>query len=255
MLKKGPAIVLIDNLRRRLESAALSAAITAPVWEDRILGLSEMARIPVRCVWMATGNNPTLTAEMARRTVRIRLDAKQDRPWLREGFRHPELLEWVSSQRRELVWSCLTLVQAWIAAGQPKGTARLGMFEEWAKVIGGILNVGEIPGFLRNLSEFYEQADAESGMWGDFIARWWGKYGDAEVGTSDLYLLVAPSNADPIDLGLGDGNERSQKTRMGKHLGKVRDRQFGEYRIVQSGKRQGAQFWRLVSTGTGHEGR
>ena len=73
------------------------------------------------------------------------------------------------------------------------------------------------------------------------------------MGTSDLYPLVAPSNADPVDLGLGDGNERSQKTRLGKQLGKMRDRQFGEYRIVQSGKRQGAQLWRLLLTDAGWE--
>ena len=33
-------------------------AITAPMWEDRVLGLTQMVRVPVRCVWVATGNNP-----------------------------------------------------------------------------------------------------------------------------------------------------------------------------------------------------
>ena len=43
-LAAGPAFVLIDNLRRPLDSAALSAAITASSWGDRKLGQSEMSR-------------------------------------------------------------------------------------------------------------------------------------------------------------------------------------------------------------------
>ena len=50
----------VDNLRRRLDSAALASAITSELWQDRLLGKSEDIRSPVRAVWLATGNNPTL---------------------------------------------------------------------------------------------------------------------------------------------------------------------------------------------------
>src|SRR5262249_33877092 len=79
----GVPVVVLDNVRRRLDSAALSAALTAEAWTDRLLGRSEMARMPVRCLWLATGNNVALSMELARRTVRLRLDARMDRPWLR----------------------------------------------------------------------------------------------------------------------------------------------------------------------------
>src|SRR5262249_41037636 len=72
-------IVIIDNVHR-LESSALSAALTANVWEDRMLGQTAMVRSMVRMTWIATGNNPALSHEIARRTVRIRLDSKVDRP-------------------------------------------------------------------------------------------------------------------------------------------------------------------------------
>ena len=49
-LRQIPSIVLIDNLRHKLDSSAVAAALTAPFWEDRILGVSEMARLPIRCV-------------------------------------------------------------------------------------------------------------------------------------------------------------------------------------------------------------
>jgi hypothetical protein len=91
-LRTSPAVTLIDNLRRRLDSAALSAILTARVWQDRLIASSEMLCLPVQTAWAATGNNPALSNEMSRRSVRIRLDAKTDQPWLRKGFRHPKLL-------------------------------------------------------------------------------------------------------------------------------------------------------------------
>ena len=104
--------MLIDNLRHKLDSSAVAGALTAPFWEDRILGVSEMVRLPIRCAWIATGNNSEFSNEMARRIVRIRLDAHVERPWQREGFRHPDLMIWVRANRGRLVAACLTLCQA-----------------------------------------------------------------------------------------------------------------------------------------------
>lgn len=102
-LMTGPSFVCIDNLRRRLDSASVSAAITSPRWEDRILGRSEITSLPIRCGWIATGNNRAVSSEIARRTVRCRLDAKVDRPWLREQFKHRDLRGWVRRHRGRLV--------------------------------------------------------------------------------------------------------------------------------------------------------
>ena len=169
-LREIPAIVLIDNLRRQLDASSVAAALTAPYWEDRVLGKSEMTRFPIRCVWIATGNNPQFSNEMARRMVRIRLDPHEDQPWLREGFRHPNLLAWVWQNRARLVAACLTLGRAWIAAGMPRHQKTIGSFEGWAEVMGGILEVAGVPGFLGNLKEMYEAADAEGSIWRGFVA-------------------------------------------------------------------------------------
>jgi putative DNA primase/helicase len=110
-LVQDNTVILIDNIRRRLESSALSAALTCGSWEDRVLGRTAIVRVPVKATWIATGNNPALSNEMARRTVRVRLDSKVDRPWLREGFRHPNLRDYVGKERAKLVWSALVLIQ------------------------------------------------------------------------------------------------------------------------------------------------
>jgi hypothetical protein len=102
-LRDIPSMLLIDNLRRQLDASSVAAALTAPYWEDRVLGKSEMTRFPIRCVWIATGNNPQFSNEIARRMVRIRLDPHEDQPWLRKGFRHPNLLAWVWQMNRAVL--------------------------------------------------------------------------------------------------------------------------------------------------------
>ena len=248
-LRRSPGAILIDNLRRRLDSSALAAAITAEVHEDRILGSSETVRLPVRCAWIATGNNPALSAELTRRTVRIRLDAKVDRPWLREGFRHPDLQAWALQHRGELVWATLVLGRAWMAAGRPDGTIVLGMFERWSRVLGGMLDVAGVPGFLKNLTTFYDESDAEGGAWRLLVHEWWNQHGDREVGVAELWSLVEPDTGNSIDIGLGDGNERSQKTRLGRRLAEMRDRQFDDLRLERSRVSKRANRWRLVNMG------
>jgi hypothetical protein len=243
-LLEGHAIIVLDNLSR-LDSPSLAAAITAPVWSDRRLGTNDIVKTPVRSAWIGSGNNPTLSHELARRTVRIRIDAKQDRPWLRDDFRHKDLRTWMKAHRSELVWAALTLIQAWVAAGRPQGTKVLGMFENWSRVIGGILDVAGIPGFLGNLDDFYERSDGEGEAHRAFVMAWRERYQAREVGVADLWSIVNPEDGDPLDLALGDGSERSQKTRLGKLLVHLRDRQIGPFRVVASVKRKGAQLWRL----------
>ncbi|MCZ2154731.1 MAG: hypothetical protein LC114_12660 [Bryobacterales bacterium] len=154
-LVTGRPIVLIDNLneKRALDSSALASVVTQPTWTDRILGVTKMLSLENHALWMMTGNNPQLSGEMSRRCIRLRIDPRIDMPWLREGFRHPVVAEWARANRSALVHAALTLIQAWIAAGKPLHGRRLGSFEKWSEVMGGVLQVAEIPGFLGDLNE------------------------------------------------------------------------------------------------------
>ena len=247
-LRTMPAFISIDNLRRRLDSAAVSSAITSRSWEDRKLGATEMLKIPVRCAWIATGNNPALSTEIARRTIRIRLDARQDRPWLRTGFRHENLRAWAEENRGLLVWALLTMIQAWLAAGRPKGANRLGMFEQWSEVIGGVLSVAGIPGFLGNLSQFYEASDAEGETWRIFLGAWLEQFDNQEVSSKELWPLAIEA-----DLSLGEKSEQSQRILLGKLIGEKRDRVYdlstGRVRITKAGTQKRATLWQLNPDG------
>ena len=228
-LLQAPQFVLIDNIRSRLDSAALSAALTTTVWEDRILGQSRTAAVPVTCVWLATANNPALSLEILRRTASIRIDAGTARPWERTDFRHPNLRQWAKENRGELIWAALTLVQAWIAAGKPAGIAILGSYEDWAAVMGGILDVAGLPGFLGNAERVYAQSDRETDAWHEFCLAWWEEYGDSLVG-SDLLFRLATRQQLLVEV-WGGRTEHGGRTRFGIALAKMRDRVFDGFRI------------------------
>ena len=222
-LRQIPSIILIDNLRAKLDSSAVAAALTAPFWEDRVLGQSEMTRLPIRCLWIATGNNPEFSNEMARRLVRIRLDANVERPWQRGGFRHPDLMVWIRANRGRIVAACLTLCQAWIAAGKPRGSKTIGSYENWAQVIGGVLATAGIPGFLGNLEDMMAASDSEGAGWSAFIAAWWDRFGTAPVGAADLFDVAIFCDPSPP---MSGGTERAQKTAFGISISRMRDRVF-----------------------------
>ncbi len=221
-LMGSPAIAWIDNLRRRLDSAALSAAITAEYWTDRVLGRSEMVHLPVRCAWIATGNNPVLSPELARRTVSCRLDARRDRPWERHAFRHPDLLAWVDASRPALVRAFLVLCQAWLATDRPAPprVPALGMFEAWARVIAGILASADIPGFLENRAALYERADNETALVRTFLALWWEQHGTTPQPVAELVpVALAPE----VGLDVEGRTVQAQRIRLGRLLGKIQD--------------------------------
>ncbi len=255
-LRQIPSLILIDNLREQLDSSALAAALTAPFWEDRILGQSEMTRLPIRCAWVATGNNPTFSNEMARRLVRIRLDAHTDQPWRRDTFRHPDLMVWVRANRGRLVAACLTLCQAWIVAGRPRGGRSIGSYEIWAQTLGGVLEVAGIEGFLGNLDEMMAASDTEGGAWRAFVQTWWDRFGTAEVSASDLFGHAKA--ADP-PLPISAKDENGQRVRLGRALSKMRDRVFRvsdrRVRLQAGGASHNAQRWRLTPSQESNTGK
>ena len=247
ILLKAQPIVLLDNIKDVLDSAQLAAALTAETWSDRILGASRQVDLPNRATWLATGNNLQLSMEIARRCVRVRIDAKTDQPWKRTGFKHDPMKSWARAHRGELVHALLVLVQSWLVAGRPSGGHTLGSFEHWARTIGGILDHAGVPGFLEDTNELYEAADAESEEWRELTRAWWERYGDHWVSAGELLSLAR--DGEFVSSALGKGDLPAQRIRLGKALSRVRDRQFANYRVmVGRNTNIKAAHYRLIDT-------
>ncbi len=222
-----PTAILLDNLHGRLSSGRLADALTALVWSDREIGTGQRVAAPVSCLWLSTGNNVTFSAEIARRTLAIDLDARCARPDERTGWRHPDLLAWADEHRADLVEACLTLIAAWIAAGKPSWAPTpqapmMGSFESWCRTMGGILEVSGVPGFLTNRRESRGRTGQEDEDLRVFLAAWWQEHREQRVTAADLYPMCEQRAL--LDSYLRSSNDRGKRTQLGTLLRELQGR-------------------------------
>jgi hypothetical protein len=129
----GRPIINIDNVNGELGGDALCQVIERPLVEIRILGKSERVRIEARSTVFATGNNLRLVGDMTRRGLICTLDAKRERPELREFQRNP--FDEVLADRGRYIAAALTAVGAYIIADRPRVTSELPSFEGWSNTV------------------------------------------------------------------------------------------------------------------------
>ncbi len=183
LFRSASPIVWFDNINESLDSGELAAAMTAAVYNARELGKSNVIPVAVRCAWVFTGNNVSLSTELLRRLCMIDLDAKMANPADRTGWRHKDIIGWCRENRGGLVWACLTLIQHWIAEDMPDPqTAPLATYENWTRVIGGVLESAGLLKFMDNRNTLKERAsDGESDSIQEFVEAWWDTFGATEV--------------------------------------------------------------------------
>lgn len=230
-LLAGSPLLFVDNINKRLDSGVLAGAVTAPRWNDRLLGSNTQVDVPVRCTFIIAGNNITMSSELLRRCVRIRLDAKMENPEKRTVFKHANLEKWITDHRGELVWACLTLVQNWVAKGMPAFSgAPLGSFSEWSSTLGGILEAAGVESFLANRHEVREKGDTDKMPVRLFLSAWFDTYREEPVTVSGknigdgLYDLACDIDP-PLPLLTGEGDQRDRR-RLGELLKAWRDQRY-----------------------------
>ena len=139
VLLEGSAVRLLDNLPSgaAVGNPILDSLITSTTWSDRILGQSTMTReLPCRTLWCVNGNNVTLAADTAPRTLLIELSSDDEHPELRDGFRHTDLVAFVTENRDRLAWMVCSILSAFLRSGDaPEKIPAWGSFESWSSVI------------------------------------------------------------------------------------------------------------------------
>ncbi len=240
-LVQGATHAIIDNLPSKLDSAAFASTITGTDHDGRILGQTLVVTVPNRAVWAVTGNNITMTEELAGRAYWCRLDSGVEFPGDRDQkrFRHADIKRWVTEHRAELVAAILTLIRAWLHAGRPDSTGRLlAGFEAWSRTLGGILEVAGIDGFLANSRELWETADPDAQNWRAFVVAWFEAHGENPTTAAELVPLA-------IANGVVDPDAKRPPQSLGYGLRAHRDRVVSGCRIRSGEKGKHGVSWRL----------
>ena len=251
ILIEAPPLVIIDNVASVADWPGFCKVITGEMHRDRLLGKSQTVSVAVRCSWIITGNNLQLAGDMARRCYWIRMDAGCSDPFLRTGFKHERLKEYVLHRRRELLIALLTIARAWFAAGQPKASTPLvGSFERWTEVIAGILQHAQVNGFLTNSDRLFEQSDVERSDWETFVevtedafpgmafsvAEFWERLNEKSYEELIRQSVLTDRaeelrNALPADLTRWMDREGPFKQRLGVAFNQRRGRRFGKRQL------------------------
>jgi hypothetical protein len=174
-------------------------------------------------------------------------------------FKHPQLERWVADYRGELIAALLTLVRAWYAQGKPLAdTPVLGGFEDWCKIVGGVLANAGIKGFLANLKELYDVADDGAAEWERFLRALDDQYDRKSFTTATLVQdLIAESAEHPLVGALPEDlaelfHDPAKRSSLNRRLGKAFSgrvqRRFGpsQHRIERAGENRSAQMWKVV---------
>jgi hypothetical protein len=177
----APPLIAWDNVRGQISNSHLENALTTPYYDFRVLGFSDMMRLPFRCICTFTGNNCGLAGDMPRRCIICRLEPHTEHPdrLPAECFRHPHIEEHVRKNRAKYVAALLTIPRAYVLAGMPDQGLRMGSFDRasgglgWIELVGGSLawaGAGDITQFSgkENIDEPEEWGHARTllGAWG-----------------------------------------------------------------------------------------
>lgn len=126
-------VISIDNVNGELGGDLLCQAVERPIVRLRKLGASDIFEIESRASFFATGNGIRVRGDMTRRTLMCSLDAGVERPEERRFAHRP--VDEVLADRGKYVAAALTIVRAYLTAGQPDKLRPLISFEEWSDLV------------------------------------------------------------------------------------------------------------------------
>jgi hypothetical protein len=173
-------VVLLDNIKGKLRSAALDATLTGEVLQERLLGSNTEVSLAMRTTFIATSNNAAIDLDLTRRSLHCRIVVDEEYPERREGFRHP-LPAYALEHRNALLRAACIILLGYQQAGRPAVKRRVpGSFERWGETVQAAVVWAGLPdpmasqGYLREL-------DSERDDQGTVLNTWVELYRDQRL--------------------------------------------------------------------------
>ena len=254
------AVIDFDNLTSDLIAhRSLCTALTSAHMSGRILGLSKIATVSTRALFLSSGTNVGPVKDMTRRCITVHLDPSREVSADR-CFERPELVCEVLRERGRFVSAALTIVRAWIEAGRPMSDCRpLVGYENWSELCRQPLLWLGLPDPTESVFEAMAD-DPDRDTLDRLLQAWESVFGNtpamvreaAERGsacqnaTADLHEVLHD-----IAHERGDINRRKLGQWIKRHEGQIVDGR----RFVRADGNRSAQAWRVESVSNGSSGK
>jgi hypothetical protein len=219
--------------------------LTQESYQDRLLGFSQIVRVPTSMTWLATGNNMIFQGDLITRALPCDIDP---------GCEHPEarrfavnLRRYIPEHRARLAVAPLTVMRAYQIAGCPDlGLQEFGRFEDWSRwVRSPLVWCGEADpceGRAR-----LEDVDPVTRRLRAVLQAWNACLGSAPVtaaeaiARSSAELVLALAEVAPGQAGAPDAR------RLGNWLHLHQKRVDLGLRLERAGERSGTALWQVAN--------
>ena len=248
-LLAGDALVSFDNCNAPVGGTLICQVLSQRWVRVRVLGLSRQVDVPTSALFAATGNNLILEGDLTRRSIRCELDAKVERPELREFAVNPKT---VFRQRRgELVSAALTILRAGRVAELKPISPPLGGFEMWSSWVRNPLQWLGCADPCDSMERLY-QGDPARESHEVMIVTWRDHFGLGTEFHAQQLIDRSLLNQDLRTALLNVAQEKNTSgiisaKRLGMWLKKVDGKICQKMCIVRSRISAGYTMWKLVS--------
>lgn len=249
-LLRAPAAIEFDNLTSELVAhKSLCTVLTSEFMSGRILGVSKIATVSTRTLFLSSGNNVGPVQDMARRCISIRLDPGCETPATR-SFTRPDLVREVLRERGRFVSAALIIVRAWIAAGRPKTICKsLAGYGDWSDLCRQpLLWLGCADPVTSIFEAMTEDPDRET--LGRMLTAWQSVFGKMPAMVREAVKQASISLEENAELrevlrDIADERGEINRRKLGwwirRHAGRIVDGR----RFVRASGNRSAEAWRV----------
>ncbi len=262
-LRAGQPSILLDNVKGQFASSALEAFLTDDKYSDRLLGASQMVRLPTNVLVLISGNNFRPRGDLWRRIITARIDPKAEHAE-RRRFEF-DARGYCRENRQVLVAAALSLLRGFVDAGRPRITNdRLASFEAWDDLIRqcvlwmtdqGVAQLGDPAASIANAKEqeperqklaaFLETTAAIMGVGADGV-RW--RTGDLIQRAKNAPLTDESGQAlHDVLLEIAGERQSINPRILGRWIERHTDDRCGGLYIKRAGERRHAALWQIRS--------
>lgn len=251
VLLESPGVVMFDNLTTDLHPfKSLCSSLTEEFLSGRILGVSKIATVSTRALFLSSGNNVDPVKDMSRRVVTITLDPACETPAARKFTSDP--LGEVRDNRGKYVSLAMTIVLAYLAAGSPAQDLKpLGNYGDWNRL-------ARAPLVWLGLSDpataIFESmaSDPDREALGRLLLAWQRVFGSSLTNireVADKIDITGSINAELSEIVREIADERGSinRRRLGRWIARHQGRIVHGLKFVRDTPKGGSERWKVVS--------
>jgi hypothetical protein len=133
--------VILDDVGGNLRNNDLNAFMTSAYWSGRVMHSQKEFEVVNRSMVFITGHSLSVESDLAGRLLQVKLHLEEadvrDRK-IRKVIDDAYLSR--PAVRGDILTALWTIIREWDKAGRPRGKTRMGGFESWCEIFGGMVD-------------------------------------------------------------------------------------------------------------------